>query len=244
MKQNIYDNPNFFLGYSELRRLESGLNTVLEIPAMRSLIPPLLEKRVLDLGCGFGGLSQSAVDQKAMRVHGVDISKNMIEEAVKRLPKNSSLSFECCAIEDFESPDNSFDVVLSSLAVHYIENWTSLVDKVSRWLSPGGEFIVSMEHPICTAALVRWVKDQDGNNLYWPVDRYRDESVRKSNWFVEGVVKYHRTMETILNTLVEHGLQIRKILEPEAIPEAVSKRPDLVDQSRRPPFLLIKAVKT
>ncbi len=243
MKQNIYDNPIFFDGYSELRRLESGLNAALEIPAMRSLIPPLAGKRVLDLGCGSGELCRLALNENASLIHGIDISRNMINLASKGSPESATLSYQCCAIEDFVAAPGRFDVVLSSLAVHYVKDWNLLCLKVSNWLSDGGFFVVSMEHPVCTATLAGWVKDEKGNHLHWPLDRYREEGTRVSRWFVDGVVKYHRSMESILNAVIQNGLQVVKILEPEALPEARRARPELADHGRRPPFLLVKAVK-
>ena len=37
--QNIYDDPDFFEGYLRLRATDTGLNGVLEQPAIRALIP-------------------------------------------------------------------------------------------------------------------------------------------------------------------------------------------------------------
>jgi len=81
MKQNIYDDPKFFDGYSKLRRHESGLNMAVDQPAIRSLLPPLAGQRVLDLGCGFGKLCRYAIEQGAASVVGVDISTRMLEKA-------------------------------------------------------------------------------------------------------------------------------------------------------------------
>ena len=52
MKQNIYDNPDFFGGYMELRSSERGFNSAIEEPAVYSLMPSLEGLRVLGLGAG------------------------------------------------------------------------------------------------------------------------------------------------------------------------------------------------
>lgn len=52
MKQNVYDDPRFFAGYKALRDNDSGLNGALEEPAIQSLLPNLMGKRVLDLSPG------------------------------------------------------------------------------------------------------------------------------------------------------------------------------------------------
>src|SRR3546814_1077344 len=72
---------------------------------------------------------------------------------------------------------------------------------------------------------------------------YREEGRRDTTWFVDRVVKYHRTVETYINTLIDAGLSIRRCLEPAATPEAEKARPELVEQRRRPPFLLIRAAR-
>src|SRR5205823_8921369 len=54
MTQNIYDNPEFFEGYSRLGRSVEGLEGAAEWPALRALLPDLRGLRVVDLGCGFG----------------------------------------------------------------------------------------------------------------------------------------------------------------------------------------------
>jgi hypothetical protein len=54
MAQNIYDTPEFFTGYSQLNRSVHGLAGAPEWPAIRTLIPDVYGKRIIDLGCGFG----------------------------------------------------------------------------------------------------------------------------------------------------------------------------------------------
>ena len=58
MAQNIYDNPEFFAGYSPLPRQIHGLDGAPEWPAVRAMLPYLTGKRVADLGCGFGWASR------------------------------------------------------------------------------------------------------------------------------------------------------------------------------------------
>ena len=51
MKQNIYDDPQFFEGYSKMRRHETGLNAAIDQPAMRSVLPPLAGKEDWEVTC-------------------------------------------------------------------------------------------------------------------------------------------------------------------------------------------------
>src|ERR671919_2170952 len=81
LAQNIYDNPAFFAGYSQLPRQLHGLAGAPEWPAIRAMLPDLAGKRVVDLGCGFGWASRWMREQGAASVLALDLSQNMIERA-------------------------------------------------------------------------------------------------------------------------------------------------------------------
>lgn len=56
MQQNIYDNPNFFKQYRQLRTSSFNYNQLLEQPAFKALLPDLHDLQLLDIGCGMGNL--------------------------------------------------------------------------------------------------------------------------------------------------------------------------------------------
>ena len=240
--QNIYDDPRFFEGYRTLREKDTGLNGALEIPAMRGLLPDMRGRAVLDLGCGFGDFARYARAQGAGRVSALDVSENMIE-AARALTHDPAITYIHGSIEDCAMPPASFDLAVSSLALHYIADYRAVVRRVFACLRPGGTFIFSVEHPVQTAYPVGWVRDADGNKLHWPLDRYQQEGARSTSWFVDGVIKYHRTMETYVNTLIECGFQLRHLAEPCPPAKILQARPDLEDTVRRPPMLILVATK-
>jgi cyclopropane fatty-acyl-phospholipid synthase-like methyltransferase len=91
MRENKYDDLEFFEKYKQMPRSLQGLEAAAEWPAFRSSLPRLANKRVLDLGCGFGWHCRYAVSQGAAEVVGIDISGRMLEEARKRTdPANPS----------------------------------------------------------------------------------------------------------------------------------------------------------
>ena len=81
MTQNVYDNPEFFEGYSQLGRSVEGLDGAAEWASIRALLPDLKGKRVADLGCGFGWFCRFAWDEGAASVVGFDVSDNMLARA-------------------------------------------------------------------------------------------------------------------------------------------------------------------
>lgn len=240
--QNIYDNPQFFKGYKHLRDLDTGLNGVLEVPAMRALLPDLAGKHVLDLGCGFGDFARYARKQGAVAVTAVDLSQKMIEQAIQ-LTSDTHVQYVQHAIESYIPQADSFDLVVSSLALHYIEDYAQLTRLVYASLTPGGQFVFSVEHPVCTANSLGWVQDSDGTRLHWPLDRYAEQGQRQTTWFVDGVIKFHRTLQTYVNTLLAAGFRLDHFGEPTPLEAFVQARPTLHDELRRPPFLLLAASK-
>ncbi|KKM11645.1 hypothetical protein SY88_08190 [Clostridiales bacterium PH28_bin88] len=243
-KQNIFDNPEFFKGYIQLRETGNSYNEVLEQPAIHSLLPASLEGlEILDLGCGAGHFAKYCVNKGANRVEGVDLSENMLRLA-NRLNSHPQIVYKQIAVEDVHFTEDSFDLVVSSLVFHYIQDYKSLLKKVHSWLKPGGSLVFSCEHPVATARKEQgWIMDGKANKLYWPVDDYGDETERQFHWFVDGVKKYHRKVSTLINELLDTGFRIRRVLEPEPTLETLERRVDLVEAIRRPTFIVIRAAK-
>lgn len=240
--QNIYDDPDFFAGYAGLPRARLGLAAVFEWPAFQRLLPASLHgKRVLDLGCGFGFFAREARARGAREVVAVDVSERMLDEA-RRLTSDAAIVYRRVPLEEFEPDAAGFDLVVSSLALHYVADYPCIVGRVAACLVPGGRFAFSVEHPIYTAhGSSAWHGGADGARLHWPIDHYRDEGERRTHWFVDGVVKYHRTVETYVNTLLEAGLSLVRLEEPEAEAAQLAARPEWHEERRRPPFLLLAA---
>ncbi|MBB6218878.1 ubiquinone/menaquinone biosynthesis C-methylase UbiE [Anaerosolibacter carboniphilus] len=243
MKQNKYDDNIFFNKYSNMERSKNGLNSAGEWHELKKMLPNFQGKRVLDLGCGFGWHCQFAKENGAKSIVGVDISQKMLSEA-KNKAKSEYIQYICMPIEDIDFPVNSFDVVISSLVLHYIQSFEDILKKISKCLSNGGDFVFSVEHPIFTAkGLQDWYYDNNGNRLHWPVDQYFTEGIRKASFLGEEVIKYHKTLTTYLNSLIKSGFEITGIVEPEPAENLLYTVPGMMDELRRPMMLLVSARK-
>jgi len=244
MKQNIYDDPAFFSSYQAMRSKKVGLHEFVEQPAMLALMPDVRGATALDLGCGAGGFCRKLIDLGCTSVIGVDISSKMLEVARRDAP--AGIEFHNVPLEEFDWKDSAFDLVVSSLALHYLADLDELFRKVHQWLKSPGAFLFSTEHPLFTCAQgihPHCIENHDGHPLYWPLDCYSHEGRRESHWFVDGVVRYHRTMSTILNSLIHSGFTISTIREPVASAAGEQENPDLKNERRRPTLLIVKAVK-
>ncbi len=242
MKQNKYDDPEFFESYAKMPRSIRGLDAAGEWYALKNTLPGLRGKRVLDLGCGYGWHCRYAVEQGASAVVGIDISEKMIEKA-KALTHSSIIRYERKAIEDFEAVAGSFEVVLSSLTLHYIRDLAPIFVKVSKLLVSGGNLCYSVEHPVFTSMEQQdWCYDEDGKISHWPVDGYFQEGLRRTNFLGAEVIKYHRTVESHFRALSAGGFSVENLAEPLPSNEKIKKM-GWQDEIRRPMMLIIRAVK-
>ena len=135
MKQNKYDDSNFFSAYKQMARSIKGLEGAGEWHVLKALMPELRNKSVLDLGCGFGWHCLFAREQHASSVIGVDISAKMLQQAREKTD-DPAISYIQIPIEDIEFSNSQFDVVISSLAFHYIESFEAICKKVHDYLKP------------------------------------------------------------------------------------------------------------
>lgn len=243
-QQNIYDNEIFFAGYKKIRENQVNANNLFEIPALFSMMPNLKDKTILDLGCGFGEHCKGFVESGAKKVIGIDISEKMLEIA-KQENADSKITYINMPMENIFKLTEKFDIVISSLAFHYVEDFAGVVKNVYNLLNENGAFIFSQENPLCTchSGGQRWTKDENGNKLYLNLSNYGIEGERESTWFVDDVKKYHRTFSSIINTLIETGFKIEKLIEPLPTEDLLKKYPDYKDLFHKPDFLLVKCTK-
>ncbi|MHA6482875.1 class I SAM-dependent methyltransferase [Paenibacillus sp. strain BS8-2] len=242
MKQNKYDEVDFYEAYSNMERSKKGLEGAGEWHVLKGMMPVLEQKSVLDLGCGYGWHCLYAHSQGASDVTGVDISEKMLDRAAS-LANGTGITYICQPIEDVTFPELRFDIVISSLAFHYVLDFAEACSKIYRILKPGGNFLFSVEHPVFTArAEQSWVYGENGQPLYWPVDDYQSEVIRNTSFLTDNVVKYHRTLSTYMNTLIDAGFHITAVQEPSPAEEML-ELPGMKDELRRPMFLIISVVK-
>ncbi|MCQ1849782.1 class I SAM-dependent methyltransferase [Neorhizobium galegae] len=240
MAQNVYDTPEFFAGYSQLGRSVHGLAGAAEWPVIRTLLPEMTGLRVVDLGCGFGWFSRFAAAEGAASVLGLDLSENMIAKA-RTENAHPAITYEIANLERVELSAGAFDLAYSSLAFHYLEDFGRLVAEVHSALVPGGKFVFTIEHPIYMASRNPGWRTDEAGKKYWPVDGYSVEGRRTTDWLAKGVVKYHRAIGTTLNTLIDGGFAIRRVIEWHPSPDQIAANPALAEEMDRPMILMVSA---
>ncbi|MEC1180602.1 class I SAM-dependent methyltransferase [Metasolibacillus meyeri] len=223
-----------------MSRSTEGLKAAGEWHILKGLLPTFENKSVLDLGCGYGWHCRYAIEQGASAVIGIDISAKMLKQA-RALTNSDAITYLQMPIEDIDFAKGQFDMVISSLAFHYIEAFDAVCEKIFDVLTKGGSFVFSVEHPIFTSRAAQdWHYGEGGERLHWAVDDYHSEGLRQTTFLGEDVVKYHRTVASYLNTLIGVGFTIKAVQESYPSEDMLE---DMKDELRRPMFLQIAVEK-
>jgi SAM-dependent methyltransferase len=239
--QNIYDDAGFFANYSRLDRSVAGLDGAPEWPVLRSLLPAVDGRRVVDLGCGFGWFVRWAAAEGAASVLGLDLSTNMLDRARADTPAGLPVTYQQVDLDQLVLEPGAYDLAYSSLTLHYLADLPRFLGVVHDGLAPGGAFVFSAEHPIATAPSHPDFVDGPGGGRVWPLDGYLDEGPFVTDWLAEGVRKQHRTIATSVNTLIAAGFVIDRLEEWSPSVAQVEARPEWADDRHRPYFLLVAA---
>ncbi len=240
--KSIYDDNRFFAEYAQMSRSRQGLSGASEWHLFKAFFPDLSGKKVLDLGCGYGWHCKYAIECGAEQVLGIDLSEKMIREA-KAKNSDPKITWQVCGIEAYEYPGDTFDCVISNLALHYIKDIDEIFRKVYLTLKADGVFLMNIEHPVFTAGINQdWVYDSNGKPLHWPVDNYFYPGERVTRFLGHTVTKQHHTLTQIFMGLIHAGFRLAAI--EEAMPHHETMHiPGRSDEMRRPMMLLIKSLK-
>lgn len=239
---NQYDDPSFFQAYNEMPRSQKGLMAAGEWPQFVSMLPDLKDKTILDLGCGYGWHCMYAAKQNARHVVGIDASHRMIDQAIK-MHSHPNIVYQVCDLTKYVYPIERFDVVISNLVLHYIEDLDVIYQNIYHTLKSSGIFVMNIEHPTFTAGIHEdWIYDKQGNALYWPVDQYYYPGQRKTLFLGKTVYKQHHTLTQIVNGLLKQGF-ILETLQEVMPPKEWLVQKEMKDEMRRPMMLLIRVKK-
>lgn len=238
--QNIYDDDDFFAAYSGLLRQRDGLDGAPEWPTMRAMLPDSLDGlRVLDLGCGYGWIARWAETQGAAEVVAVDVSEKMLARA-RAFDDDGRIRYVRADVDTFEPP-GPFDLVVSSLTLHYLARLDEVVGRLASSLRSGGRFVFSCEHPIYLAPTDPRFVERDGVHE-WPIDRYHVEGERHTDWLgTSGVVKYHRKIDTYFGLLTDAGFTVTDLVEWGPSAADLAAHPEWTPELDRPMILLMAA---
>ncbi len=209
-------------------------NAYYDRPNTLSLIPEVRGKAILDAACGPGKYAEILISQGAT-LTGFDLSPKMIRLAQER-NGDSGRFF----VHDLSTPfktldDESFDIVLCALALHYVEDWTQTIKEFRRVLKPKGHLVISIEHPFF-------------EYNYFKSKKYFEIEHVKCTWKGFGkpieVNSYRRPLHECLLPLTENGFYIDSLLEPKPTKEFENYDPKHYKELNAfPAFMCIRGVR-
>lgn len=209
-------------------------NALYERPATTALLPPVAGKRVLDAGCGPGALA-AQLAEAAASVVGIDASAAMV-----RLAEARGLESASFRVADLTKPldffeDESFDVAVSSLVLHYLEDWVAPLRELRRVLRPGGALVFSTHHPSWDVGLTAsgdYFATELIHDRWWKADRPFD------------VTFWRRPLTAMVAAIGEAGFRIDTIVEPQPLAECEVRFPeDWAKLTVRPAFLFFRLLR-
>jgi ubiquinone/menaquinone biosynthesis C-methylase UbiE len=177
------------------------------------LLGNLRGKHVLEIGCG-GAQCGIAMAKQGAKVTGIDISEQQLRFAKALAEKNKvNIKFYQGDIRKLpQIKSNSQDLVFTAWALHYINDLKSCFKEAYRVLKTKGTFLAAMPHPFYTTIDPKTLKLKQSyfkTGKWVNVETWED---RKKHKFV----MYIRTASEIINSLIESGFYIEKVIEPDS----------------------------
>lgn len=132
------------------------------------------------------------------------------------------------SMTDLSVLSQKFDLMYSSLAFHYVNDFVTFAKDMYSLLNSGGYLLFSQEHPLITATYGgehHYNKDEKGNYLSFTFSDYGKPGRRDTFWYVDGVEKYHRRFSDIINALCAQGLLLTRFANPCPMKKQQKKYP-------------------
>lgn len=102
------------------------------------LIAPEKGAKLLDIGCGDGTAAAAAADGFGLKVYGVDIRSDAVNQA-----KQNGVDAIIGDASKLDFPDESFDIVMMECVFSILKNPEGSMQEACRVLRPGGVFVLS-----------------------------------------------------------------------------------------------------
>jgi SAM-dependent methyltransferase len=203
----------------------SGANSYYERPATKTLLGDVHGKRVLEVGCGTGPVTEWLVDKGAVVV-ACDVSAAMLDIARSRVGDRAELHHHDL-VEPLTFLENaSVDLVVASLVFHYLRDWAAPLRELHRVLRPTGSMVMSIHHPA-------W----DWRN-HCPEDYFAFLQVSEVWVKPHPVTFWRRPLGAATAAIGEAGFLIERLVEARPNPELEIRDPNAYHQLTTEPFLM------
>lgn len=200
-------------------------------PLLVDLLAPKPGQRLLDVGCGEGGVLR-AVAARGADVVGLD--------GAEQLAAKSGRAFVALLPDLDPVADDSFDGAYMVLVLEHLDDAARAFAEIHRVVRGGGHFVLIVNHPIFTAPDATPITDPtDGETFYRP-GRYFSGGYTDYVAGDQTVRFHHRTISDVLNTAAEQGWVLERMEERGVGPGQIERDPTLASQEHIPRLLAVR----
>ncbi len=226
---SVYSDASFVKQYLDSIQ-GNAWNAYYERPSTLTLLTDVTDKRILDAGCGPGIVSKELIKRGAT-VTAIDYSPAMIKMAKSLLGATAQTM-----IVDLNNglplfDDSCFDIVYSSLTVHYIDDLDVLFGEFYRVLQPGGALIFSTDHPESPGFKLNPVYEKRIDRVFWDSFNISLQIIR-------------RPWNDIMESLNRSGFKVDKIKDAQPTGDCKVRFPDVYENLKyNRYFICVRALK-
>lgn len=196
-------------------------------------------QRVCEVGCGEGQVARVVAATGVPEVVGVDPSSNQLAVAVARAGGPRYLRGGATSLP---LADDSVDAVVVCLVFEHLDDVTAPLREIARVLSPGGRFLLLINHPLLQTPGSGWVEDHfvDPPERYWQLGEYlRSQAVVEEVSRGVHIRFVHRPLGVYLNAAVDAGFALTHVDEPPPPPGFLAAAPAHADAAHIPRLLAL-----
>lgn len=163
---------------------------------------------ILNIGCGtgIGTLYMLEKFPQINKIVGIDISRKMIEFTKKRI-RDKRVEFLVEDMHRLSFPKETFDFIYAKFSVHYSNNLKQLFTSINKVTKPGGIFLFRDTHPLVGFFRKESKSYKNKETVDFPVSGGSDIIVKHPTF----------TIEEYINTAVQTGWGITKLIEEEGV---------------------------
>lgn len=161
--------------------------------------------RLLDYGCGFGDIAWSLADR--FDITAVDVIPERIEWAKSEF---ETVRFETCGTAGLRFDANEFDVVLSSVVIHWVDDADNYLAEASRVLATGGQLVIIVQNqPVLNNLFRRAVGRAPVDQGFWN-ESYAafGERLKRHGFAVDRVDCFYETLPDTVNSFRSAALEL------------------------------------
>ncbi|MGL4758287.1 MAG: class I SAM-dependent methyltransferase [Patescibacteria group bacterium] len=239
--------------YSKKNSNKHYAHIYLEKPAMKKILFGRVFDSVLDLGCASGDDLEWLKDH-SLSIKGLDSSKGLLDIAQFNYPQ---IKFYLQDLNTNKTLNDKYDLIYSSLTLHYIEDWKSLFEEFYNKLNENGVLLFSTHHPIKWGS--RSNKNSEFNEFVMGYKKSKKEKTDKS-FEIYGdylntypikeklfqqleITHYNRSLSEMFKIFVESGFEVKQFIEPIPTEDSKSIVRDFYEVHSRIPLFVIFELK-